>query len=158
MKKLLLLATLLIGFLAQAQFTPGQLKELTQEQAIDFANEIAVNAKMPLQLIQAEENTKGDYFVANYGIGENTLKVVFTVFYKGENKALEIAGVKTYRFYEASGSYLDLFPIWKKVFRPDVNLEKTVSDFNSQELINRAANINFKLKGEDDQWRITNWM
>lgn len=158
MKKLLLIATLLIGFLAQAQFTPGQLKQLTLKQATAFANEVAANAKTPLEFVEAKENTKGNYFIANYGTGDHKLKVVFVIYNEGENKALEIEGTKTYRFYEASGSYLDLFPTWKKMFRPDVNLENTVNNINSQELVSRKDNINFKLKGQDEFWRITNWM
>lgn len=157
MKKLLLLTVLLISFFTQAQFKPEQLKSLTQEQANAFSNEIAKNAKTKWEFVQAKENTKGDYYIASYGSGEKTFKIVFNVYYEGQNKALEIAGTKTYRFYEVRGSYLDLFPTWKKVFRPDAELEKTVDDFNSQELINRAEKINFKLKGSDDEWQITNW-
>lgn len=157
MKKLIVLAALLISSFIQAQFKPEQLKSLTQEQANAFANEIAINAKTQWEFIQAKENTNGDYYVASYSSGEKTFKIVFNVYYEGQNKALEIAGTKTYRFYEVRGSYLDLFPTWKKVFRPDAELEKTVDDFNSQELINRAEKINFKLKGSDDEWQITNW-
>lgn len=157
MKKLLLLATLLIGFLASAQFKPSQLRALTQEQANSFSNEIAINSKTKWEFIQAKENTKGNFYVASYGSGEKTLKVIFNVYLEGENKALEIPGTKTYKFYEVWGSYLDLFPTWKKVFRPDAELEKTVDDYNSQELINRPEHINFKLKGSDDEWHITNW-
>ncbi|KVV16361.1 hypothetical protein [Flavobacterium sp. TAB 87] len=92
------ITTLLISFLAQAQFTPGQLKELTQEQAMAFSKEIANNAKMPLEFVEAKENTKGNYYVVNYGGGDKKLKVIFNVFYKGEYKALEIKGEKTYKF------------------------------------------------------------
>ncbi|MFV8392765.1 hypothetical protein [Flavobacterium sp. LB2P6] len=157
MKKLILLTALLISSFSQAQFKPEQLKSLTQEQANTFANEIATNAKTQWEFIQAKENTNGDYYVASYSSGEKTFKIVFNVYYEGQNKALEIAGTKTYRFYEVRGSYLDLFPTWKKVFRPDAEIEKTVDDFKSQELINRPAKINFKLKGSDDEWQITNW-
>lgn len=157
MIKLVLLAALLISSFIQAQFNPQQLKSLTQEQANAFAKEIVTNAKTQWEFVQAKENTNGDYYVASYSSGEKTFKIVFNVFYEGQNKALEIAGTKTYRFYEVRGSYLDLFPTWKKVFRPDAELEKTVEDFNSQELINRPAHINFKLKGSDDEWQITNW-
>lgn len=157
MKKLLLLTVLLISSFIQAQFKPEQLKSLTQVQANAFANEIATNAKTQWEFVQAKENTNGDYYVASYSSGEKTFKIVFNVYYEGQNKALEIPGTKTYRFHEVWGTYLDLFPTWKKVFRPDAELEKTVEDFKSQELINRPANINFKLKGSDDEWHITNW-
>lgn len=157
MKKIVLLVALLIGFLAQAQFTPGQLKELTQEQATAFSKEIATDAKTPLEFVEAKENTKGNYYVINYSTGEKKIKVIFNVFYKGENKALEIKGEKIYRFYQAFGTYLDLFPTWKKIFKPEAELEKTVDDFNSQELISRPDKINYKLKGQYDQWSITNW-
>lgn len=158
MKKLLLLTALLIAFLGQAQFAPGNLKELTQADANAFAREIAANAKTSLEFLTAKENTKGDYYIVNFGSGEKKLKVVFNVYLEGENKALEIQGIKTYRFREASGTYLDLFTSWKKIFRPDVDIEKTIDDINSQELINRADGINFKLKGQDSYWTITNWI
>jgi hypothetical protein len=157
MKKILLLTALLIGVFVQGQLKPQQLKSLTQEQAIAFSNEIATNAKTKWEFVQAKENTKGDYYVASYGSGEKTLEIVFNVYYEGQNKALEIPGIKTYRFYEVWGSYLDLFPTWKKVFRPDVELEKTIDDFSSQELINRSSEIHFKLKGSDNEWHISNW-
>jgi len=157
MKKLLLLATLLIGLLVSAQITPKELNNLTQEQANTFSNEIAINGKTKWEFVQAKENTKGDYYISTYSSGEKTLKVIFHVYYEGQNKALEIPGTKTYKFYEVWGSYLDLFPTWKKVFKPDAELEKTVDDFNSQELINRPEKINFKLKESDNQWHITNW-
>ncbi|MCK8143190.1 hypothetical protein MW871_14970 [Flavobacterium sp. I-SCBP12n] len=157
MKKIISIILLIIGFFAQAQFTPGQLKELTQKQATALSNEIANNSKSPLVFVEAKENTKGDYYVMNFGTGENMLKVVFNVFYKGENKALEIKGEKIYRFYQAFGTYLDLFPTWKKIFKPEAELEKTVDDFNSQELIDKSDKVNFKFKGEGKQWSITNW-
>jgi hypothetical protein len=157
MKNLIFLIALLITSFIQAQFKPEQLKALTQDQANDFAKEIATNAKTQWAFVEAKENTKGDYYVASYGSGEKTFKIIFKVYFEGQNKALEIPGIKTYRFYEVRGSYLDLFPTWQKVFRPDATLEKTVDDINSQELINRPAHINFKLKGSDDQWHITNW-
>ncbi|KIA86596.1 hypothetical protein [Flavobacterium sp. AED] len=157
MKKLILLIALLVSSFTQAQFRPEQLKSLTQAQANSFANDVATNAKTQWEFVQAKESLNGDYYIVSYSSGEKTFKIVFNVFYEGQNKALEIVGTKTYRFYEVWGSYLDLFPTWKKVFRPDAELEKTVDDFNSQELINRPAKINFKLKGSDDEWHITNW-
>lgn len=141
----------------QAQLKPQDLKALTQEQANTFAKELATNSKTAWELESAKENTNGNYYIVNYAAGDKTFKIIYNVYHKGENKALEIPGVKTYKFYEVWGSYLDLFPTWQKVFRPDANLEKTVDDYNSQELINRGENINFKLKGSDDQWHIRNW-
>lgn len=157
MKKLLLTLTLLIGFIANAQFKPQDLKALTQDQANNFAKELATNGKTLWEFDSAKENTKGNYYIVNYIAGEKTFKVIYNVYFEGENKALEVPGTKTYKFHEVSGSYLDLFPTWKKVFRPDAELEKTVDDFNSQELINRTDKINFKLKGQDNTWSITNW-
>jgi diacylglycerol kinase family enzyme len=149
---------LMCGFVhAQDYAIISKLKSLTQEQANAFANEITTNAKTQWKFNQAKENTTGNYYVVSYGSGEKTFDIVFNVYYEGQNKALEIPGVKTYKFYEVWGSYLDLFPTWKKVFRHDVDLEKTIDDYKSQELINRTENVNFKLKGSDDQWHIRNW-
>jgi len=157
MTNILLFIALLITSFIQAQFKPQELKNLTQDQANAFAKELATNSKTPWEFTKAAENTNGNYYIVNYAAGDKTFKIIYNVYHEGENKALEIAGVKTYKFYEVWGSYLDLFPTWQKVFRPDVELEKTVDDYKSQELINRPENINFKLKGSDDQWHITNW-
>lgn len=158
MKKLFtIVVTILICSFVEAQFKPQDLRELTQEQANEFSREVATNAKTQWTFVGAQENAKSNYYIVNYAAGEKTLKVIYNIYFSGENKALEIPGVKTYKFYQVSGSYLDLFPTWKKVFRPDADLEATVDDLKSQELLNKAENINFKLKGSDDQWQLRNW-
>ena len=133
------------------------LQSMTQEGAKSFADQIANDAKTEWTYKGSSESTDGTKCWFSYMNGKETFNVIFKIYYTDENKALEIPGVKTYKFYQVSGSYLDLFPTWKKVFRPDADLEATVDDLKSQELLNKAENINFKLKGSDDEWQLRNW-
>lgn len=58
--------------------------------------------------------------------------VVFEKFMEGQNKALEIKGVKKYKFYGVIYNYLDLFPFWQKYFAPDATKELTLTDLKLQ--------------------------
>lgn len=152
------------------------LSKLEESGAREFAENVATTGKTKWEFLKVTENIKARAFTVIYIAASATaeekaiankssdfgtqkhLDVIFTVYYEGENLALEIAGTKKLKFNKVQSKYLDLFPVWKKVFRPDAELEKTVDDFKSQELVNRREKINFKLKGEDDQWYITNWL
>lgn len=151
------------------------LSKLDESGAREFAENVAANGKTKWEFLKVKENIKQRGYIviyidasateeikviartSNEYSGQKHLEVSFTVYYEGENLALEIAGIKKFKFNNVDGKYLDLFPVWKKIFKTDAELEKTVDDINSQELKNRPANINFKLKGTDDEWHITNW-
>jgi hypothetical protein len=213
MKKILFLATFLIGLFASAQQSSADiimagvkqrdaeraalqkqkddkaavfnhpnkdyilsLSKLDEPGAREFAENVAANGKTKWEFLKILESTKQRLYIIvfidasateemkaiarksdDYS-GQNHLDVSFTVYYEGENPSLEIAGTKKFKFNNVSGKYLDLFPIWKKVFRPDVELEKTIDDFSSQELRHRPQGIIFKIQNKQDNlWELSNW-
>ena len=64
---------------------------------------------------------------------DTVLKVVFEKFMEGENEALEIKGVKKYRFYGVTYNYLDLFPFWQKYFSPNATKESVLNNYSQQQ-------------------------
>jgi len=212
MKKLLLLATLLIGLFASAQSSTDiimagvkqrdaeraalqkekddkaavfnhpnkdyilSLSKLDESGAREFAENIATNGKTKWEFIKVIESIKQRVYIIVYidaaateemkaiarkseeYSGQKHLDVRFSVYYEGENPSLEIVGTKKFKFNSVFGKYLDLFPVWKKVFRSDVELEKTIDDFSSQELRHRPQGIVFKIQNkEDNLWELSNW-
>jgi hypothetical protein len=207
MKKLLFLAILLIGFLAQGQNSAAtqaildqvkksdertkaaeeakiakeavfnhpnaeyiySLSKMTETTAREFADRIAFSGKTKREFFIIKENSR--MYVIKY-IDKNVnavtrdqilkgnidckecMNVSFYIYYKGENKALEIPGVKALKFNDVWGRYLDLFPVWKNVFKPEADIESTVGDYKSKEVIHRPTNVNFKFNESDSQWQI----
>lgn len=163
MRKLLLFV-FMISAVVQGQTKPTDLNSLTETESKTFADQIAGNSATKWELISAKENSKGTYYTVKYinaamsketkeGVRngdscDDCLKVTFTVLN---------ADTKTFKFYEVAGKYSDLFPTWKSVFRPDADINKTVEDFGSQELISKPDRINFKFKKGDTFWQIVNW-
>lgn len=151
------------------------LSKLDESGAREFAENVATTGKTKWEFLKVTENVKARSYIVIYIDASATeeikavakksneyndkahLEVYFTVYYEGENIALEVAGTKKFKFNKVRSKYLDLFPVWKKVFRPDAELEKTVDDFNSQELRRVPEKINFKLKESGGEWNITNW-
>jgi hypothetical protein len=174
MRNFYLLALIVVSTLSSAQnITPEQLNQMTVEAARGFADQLANSGKTKWEYLYQAENSQGKYFSVKYVNSslsaedkeharkkewcDSCLTVTFVVYHDGENRDLEIPGVKTYKFYEVYGKYLDLFPTWKQVFRPDADLEKTIDDYDSQELISRPKGIKFKFRKEQDIWQIRNW-
>lgn len=151
------------------------LGSLNEETARKFADEIALGGKTQWEFLKISEDIEHRVYAIVYldislpnetitGLKKGTitdcsncLKIRFNTYYQGENKALEIKGVKAFKFDKVYGRYLDLFPIWKKVFRPDVELEATVSAYENRELRHRSSGIIFKLQDETDYWQLSNW-
>lgn len=161
---MILIAMLLFLVVAHAQTKPVSLNSLNETEAKTFAYQVAGNSATKWELVSAKENSKGTYYTVKYinsalsketkeGVRngdscDDCLKVTFTVLNPG---------TKTFKFYEVAGKYSDLFPTWKGIFRPDADINKTVEDFGSQELISKPDRINFKFKKGDTFWQIVNW-
>jgi hypothetical protein len=178
MKKLLLLSALLIGAFVQAQDSKyiKALDTLDNESARIFADQVTANSKNHWEYLRIDETTKSpeNYYEVVYiptdAVDKNKktkpfvkcdecIKVRFYIYSLGENKDLEIKGARTLRFSDVSGRYLDLFPIWQKVFRPDVTLDKTIEDFKSQQLKIKNPKIDYRFykKNSDNDWYIHNY-
>jgi hypothetical protein len=149
------------------------LEKLDIDQVKSFSNDIAKNSKTKWELLNVFENEQKGYCIVSYIDGsmptsykeevrnkktscEKCLEVNFLLFFEGENKDLDIKGIKQYRFRNVSGKYLDLFPTWKNTFRPDADMEKTVDDYSSKELVQKAIGIRYKLEKQGDIWTIAN--
>lgn len=87
---------------------------------------------------------------------DDCLVVNYLLYFDGENKDLEIKGIKQYRFNSVSGKYLDLFPTWQSVFKPNATLETTIEDYNLQELSQRTIGVSYWFRKTATIWTISN--
>lgn len=170
MKKLLLFIVLCISYLSYSQDIPflQSLKSLSQAEALAFADSISSISKTKWEVYKIDETRKGDYLLVYYVNSEASkeqraepffqdfLKITFFIYHEGENKDLEIAGVKKFRFSNVSGRYLDLFPAWKKYFKPEIELEQTLTDWKSQKLKDFDNKLDFTFYKNRDIWTLTN--
>jgi hypothetical protein len=150
------------------------LQKLDESGGKLFADKVASFGKTKWEFIKIIENEKKGFYRVKY-IDSSTpidlkekiingteecdlcLNVDFLVYFEGENKDLEIKGIKKYRFREVSGKYLDLFPVWKNIFRPDVSIETTLNDYSSQELVQKVIGIRYKLVKQGEKWTLANY-
>ena len=174
MKKLILLAILLIGFLAQAQdyaYMTMLNKIATDKEAIKIAEEIASLQTKKVRLLKAQEFMEERQLLIRFVPAEMTneqydaldqyeqtefLTVTFRIDYVGENKDLEREGVKTYKFKQIKGTYLQIFPVWKKYYRPEVELEPTLTDYKNQKFIDFPKKLDFYIQEDMDRWILLN--
>ena len=103
-----------------------------------------------------EEMTNAQYDKLDKDDQSLFLTVKFNYSNVGENKNLEIKGIKTYKFKEFTGKYLQLFPIWQKYFRQDADANNTMKDSKLQKLIDRSKNINYSFQEDNEGWILIN--
>lgn len=97
-----------------------------------------------------ETDVPGSFF--KYKDDKNsTLLITFNTFFDGYNSDLEIPGVKKWRIRTMYGKYLALFPIWKKYFQPDANLES----ISKKGLVYGKSKKNYFNKEGDEVWSIS---
>lgn len=87
---------------------------------------------------------------------ENGLCVQFRVVKEGENKDLEIVGVKKYMFHSVNGKFLDIFPFWKKNIEPTAttdNVSKGVYSIRDEQ---KKIAYYFKRNNDDGVWDLVN--
>lgn len=174
MKKLVLLTALLIGFLGQAQdlaYLTYLNKIATETEAIKIASDIAGLQTKKLRLLRVQEFTD-DYLLMIRFVPEemtneqydkldqyaqsNFLTVTFRIDYIGENKELERKGVKTYKFKQIKGTYLQIFPVWKKYYRFDAELEPTLTNSKMQKFVDFPKKLDFYIQDDNDLWILYN--
>lgn len=102
-----------------------------------------------------EEMTNEQYEALDNTAKDNCFTVRFTYMNKGENKDLEIKGVKTYRLSQASGSFLQIFPIWKAYFKFDADLVKTQEN-STNTFADIAENLRYLFRKDKDIWILMN--
>jgi len=91
----------------------------------------------------------------NYGC-EACFVVHFNVFYDGSNEDLEIEGTQRFRFHFVGGSYLELFPTWKREFLPSAIKEEALDNFRYRDVVNRTLGVNVSLSKHSGVWELRN--
>jgi hypothetical protein len=174
MKKLLLLVALLIGSFVQAQdyaFLTSLNKIATDKEAIKIAEEIASLQTKKVRLLRAQEFSEERQLLVRFVPQELTneqydaldqyaqaafLTVTFRIDYVGENKDLEREGVKTYKLKQIKGTYLQIFPVWKKYYHPEAELEPMLTDYKKQKFIDFPKKLDFYIQEDNDRWILLN--
>jgi hypothetical protein len=153
------------------------LDSLNNESARAFADQVILDSKTKFEFLRIDETTKNpenfhevvyipidavdkDRKKSPFVICDECIKVKFYIYYAGENKDLEKKGVRALRFDEVSGRYLDLFPVWKRIFKPAAEVEKTLEDFRSQQLKQKSPNIDYRFyknSNIENNWYIHNY-
>jgi hypothetical protein len=87
---------------------------------------------------------------------ENCLCVYFRTKNEGENKDLEIAGVKKYSFFGVNGKFLDLFPFWKKNIEPMATTDKVTTGIYSIRDNQKKIWYYFKKADSNGVWDLVN--
>jgi hypothetical protein len=178
-KRFSIVILLLFSLFIQAQDLKyiKSLDSLNNQTARVFADQVVSDSKTKFEFLRIDETTNNPenyhevvYIPADavnkekkakpFVICDECIKVKFYVYNAGENKELERKGVKTLRFSEVSGRYLDLFPVWKKIFKPNVDVEKTLEDFKSQKLKEKNPNLDYRFYKNnisENNWYIHNY-
>ncbi|MWB92971.1 hypothetical protein GON26_01225 [Flavobacterium sp. GA093] len=169
----------LISMFVQAQDAKyiKALDSLSNESAREFADQIISNSKTKFEFLRIDETTNQPenfyevlYIPADavnkerkaksFFQCDECLKVKFYIDQAGENIELEKKGIRTLRFNEVTGKYLDLFPVWEKVFKPGLNVEKTIEDYKSRVLKIKEPRIEYRFDKNDyaeNNWYIHNY-
>ena len=174
MKKLLLLAFLLIVSLVQAQdfnYLASLNNIPTDTEALAIAKNIASAQTKSVRLLNAKEFTEDHVYMVRFVPVEMTneqydkldqyaqsqfLTITFKIDNIGENANLEQKGVKNYRFKQLSGSYLQVFAVWKKYYYPSADQEITLKDSKSQKFIDFPKKLNFYIEEDNERWVLFN--
>ncbi|MBS7234055.1 hypothetical protein KHA90_23915 [Flavobacterium psychroterrae] len=153
------------------------LDSLNNQSARIFADQVVLESKTKFEFLRIDETTNNPenyhevvYIPADavnkekkakpFVMCDECIKVKFYVYNAGENKTLERKGTRALRFDEVSGRYLDIFPVWERVFKPGINLEKTIDDYDSRVLKRKQPQIEYRFDKNaylENNWYIHNY-
>jgi hypothetical protein len=149
----------------------ASLKKIANEaECLNIANDLALLQTKKLRLLKVKDLPDQKYYIIKYVPEEMTdaqyqtltgdekealFTVRFSYWNEGENADLEIKGIKTYRFNQVTGSYLQLFSIWKKYCKYDANLEET-QEKGTNNLTASDKDINIMFYKYHNSWLILN--
>ncbi|OBS13407.1 hypothetical protein ATE49_13260 [Elizabethkingia miricola] len=144
MKKMLFFLLVSNFFFAQ-QFK--KLDSLQFKQAIETL--VSDTGKKYEPIPESENEDKDVFKFVNADDKSDVLYIQYYTVMEGENKDLEIKGVKTWNIRTLYGKYLSLFPLWKKYIDPNADAEKIS---NKEYAIIRTKYSISKIK--DGFWRL----
>lgn len=138
--------------------------------AKNFADDIASSAKTGFTYLKTKEDAKDlrYYYTPNdateaekedreaFGSCMRCMIVYFKKYNKGANEDLEIEGTPMLYFSMVSGSYLDLFPIWKKEFLNAATPELALDNFRYRDVKYIPLNLDVRLSKMNGLWTIKN--
>lgn len=173
MRKLLFTIALIGSLICNAQtdidIVIQKINNLDSISARTFANEIAESSKTGYEFFKLKKREKYNQYIYYYiqkGLNQEEkeeqrqngcdkcINVVFNVYYDGANKDLEIEGKQRLRFDYINGSFLDLFPTWKREFDPEATHE---SIMNGENDIVRNGNVRvYQFVKFNGVWEIRN--
>lgn len=173
MKKLILLASLLIVSLVEAQdFTYlDSLNKMNLDQAKSTADKIINSTGEKYELLRMTEsdqynNLEFEYVPVNltasekekysFSITKHPLTIRFSIYYIGENKDLEIKGEKAFKLSEVKGKYLEVAQYWIKTFYPNATPETVLATYDLKTFYKREAHLKFMLQKNNEIWKLIN--
>lgn len=147
------------------------LNKITSEgEAMAIAEKFSSLQTKKLRLLKAKDFPKNSYYVVRFVPEEMTneqydssdvsdqdkfLTIRFYYWNEGENKDLEITGVKTYKLTQINGSYLQLFTFWKNYCKQNADLVETQKQHNMLRDISKNLAFSF-YDVSDSSWIIIN--
>lgn len=161
MKTLILL---LFSALSFAQINLDNVCKFTENEAKQYADDIANNASTQYRLYKIDQTINNATYiyipsnvsaddVQKYGYDHyNPIEVSYHVIMEGQNKDLNIDGVKKYRLERAYGQFLNLFQFWKKNYVPEISTENR-KDYRMKEVHRGSLFMKFIDDG-DGYWFI----
>ena len=164
MKKLLFIFLFISG-LANAQINLDNVCKFTEIEAKQFADEIAKNANAQYRLYKLyETSTKTNYIYIPSNVSDedaqnngydhyNPIEISYHIIMEGQNKDLNIEGIKKYKLERAYGQFLNLFHFWKKNYVPEISTEN-YKDYKMKEVHRGKLFMKFIDDGDGD-WFIT---
>ncbi|CVK17105.1 hypothetical protein Ga0061079_1167 [Apibacter mensalis] len=152
----------------------NSLRELDKDAAKKFSDSIANTSKTKYKFLQVRNTLLKSHYILRYIPAETEGKekyidrsceqcidVIFVKYVKGANPSLEIKGEEFYFFDKIEAKFLDLFPIWKLVFKPAADAIKLTEGHNYDS--DRIIKINdteytFKNYNSDSPiWELKSW-
>ncbi|WP_395049418.1 hypothetical protein [Flavobacterium sp.] len=145
-------------------------KIATDKEALKIAEDIAGLQTKKVRLLRSkdlpdislyivrfvpEEMTTEQYDALDNETKDKFLTVRFSYWNEGENKDLEIKGIKTYRLSQVSGSYLQMFPVWKTYCKYDADLVKTQEN-STNTFADIPENLHYLFRKDRDIWVLMN--
>jgi len=82
------------------------------------------------------------------------ITIDFSFYNAGEDVNAVRPEVITYKFNVITANYVDLFPIWKKFFKPEATFEETKTDVKLQHLKDRDKNIDLYITQTETGWAL----